>query len=468
MIKLYSTILRRFLIVADIFIVISTFFGASNYFMGISVAEVVDQHLILLVLHVIVWPVLLYRDGSYKSFRTKNFIDVAFIVFKSSFFGLIILSAILFLLDMPRESRDLLAYSFVSATIFLCAHKAILLSGFHHLRKNDYNTRNLLIAGANRRAFQFISLVEKNVEWGMKIIGVVDSHKESVGSQLNGKTIIGTFDDIPSILHQKAVDEVVFIVPRLWLDRIKDVITFCETEGVSTSVSLDLFDLKIAKSRQIDLHGFPMVVFETTSSDFWHLSIKRTFDILISLLGLMILFVPLLFVGVMIKISSKGPVLFAQKRKGLHGREFTMYKFRTMVCDAEEKLEHVKSLNQMNGPAFKMDKDPRVTPLGKILRKFSIDEFPQLWNVLIGDMSIIGPRPPLISEVDFYESWQRRRLSMRPGLTCLWQINGRNKIVDFHTWAELDLKYIDNWSLMVDLKIFLKTIPVVLFGIGAK
>ena len=172
--------------------------------------------------------------------------------------------------------------------------------------------------------------------------------------------------------------------------------------------------------------------------------------------------------AIIIKATSKGPVFFNQERSGLNGRRFILYKFRTMVVDAETRLKDLLSSNEMNGPVFKMTQDPRITKIGKILRRFSIDELPQLWNVFKGDMSIVGPRPPIPEEVKNYDYWHRRKLSMRPGITCLWQVGGRSKITDFSEWMRLDLKYIDNWSLWLDCKILLKTIPTVLFGIGAK
>ncbi|MFH0753882.1 MAG: sugar transferase, partial [Candidatus Omnitrophota bacterium] len=198
------------------------------------------------------------------------------------------------------------------------------------------------------------------------------------------------------------------------------------------------------------------------------LAVKRLMDIVLSGIALVI-FSPFLGItALLVKLSSHGPVFFTQDRVSVNGRIFKLYKFRTMVVDAEAKLEELKHLNEMQGPAFKLTNDPRVTPLGKFLRKMSIDELPQLWNVFVGHMSLVGPRPPLPAEVEKYGDWQRRRLSMRPGITCLWQIGGRNRITDVDEWIRLDLRYIDNWSLWLDIKILFKTVPAVLFGIGAK
>ena len=210
----------------------------------------------------------------------------------------------------------------------------------------------------------------------------------------------------------------------------------------------------------------PLLTFSTTPYSQLQLMLKRGLDVLPSAV-LLVLGLPVVsLIALMVKISSGGGVLFRQTRCGLNGRSFTLYKFRTMVADAEERRRDLEHLNEMNGPVFKLRSDPRVTWLGRFLRKFSLDELPQLWNVLRGDMSLVGPRPPIPEEVAQYQRWQRRRLAMKPGLTCLWQISGRNQI-DFDRWMELDLEYIDSWSPMLDFEILLKTIPVVLSGRGA-
>jgi len=234
------------------------------------------------------------------------------------------------------------------------------------------------------------------------------------------------------------------------------------------SVAVDYFNLKISRIRQTEFEGFPLLTFESAPNTLWPLIIKRAFDLVVSG-ALLVLLSPLfLLIALIVKFTSKGPVFFRQERCGLNGRRFTLYKFRTMIDDAESRINELLMKNEMKGPAFKFAKDPRITRVGKFLRVSSIDELPQLWNVFVGDMSLVGPRPPLPAEVKKYEPWHRRRLSMRPGITCLWQVSGRNKITDFDEWAKLDLEYIDKWSLWLDAAILLKTVPVVLLGIGAK
>ncbi|MDP2906177.1 MAG: sugar transferase, partial [Candidatus Omnitrophota bacterium] len=285
---------------------------------------------------------------------------------------------------------------------------------------------------------------------------------------ISGCPVIGIFKDIPDIIHNNVIDEVLFIVPRSWLTKIEEIMRFCESEGVRIHLAVDYFELQFTKSKQTDLNGFPLLTFESTPDRLWHLLVKRLMDVSCSGIALFVLSPVFLTLGILIKKTSHGPIFFKQTRCSLNGRKFTLYKFRTMDADAEVRLKDVINGNEMNGPVFKMENDPRLTKVGRFLRKFSLDELPQLWNVFRGDMSLVGPRPPLPSEVEKYDNWQRRRLSVRPGLTCLWQVNGRNKITDFNDWANLDLKYIDNWSLWLDMKIIFKTVPVMLSGAGAK
>jgi exopolysaccharide biosynthesis polyprenyl glycosylphosphotransferase len=240
----------------------------------------------------------------------------------------------------------------------------------------------------------------------------------------------------------------------------------CEELGIRTRVAMNFFQNRVARIEIEELEGVPLLTFTTTPSDETQLALKRLLDVAVSVLTLTLAAPVILIAALAIKLSSPGSVLFKQQRVGLNGRIFMLYKFRTMIEDAHERRGEIAHLNEMSGPVFKAKSDPRITPIGRILRKFSLDELPQLWNVLKGDMSLVGPRPPIPEEVASYHRWHRRRLSMKPGLTCLWQISGRNNI-DFDAWMQLDLQYIDNWSPSLDLKILLRTIPAVLTGRGA-
>jgi exopolysaccharide biosynthesis polyprenyl glycosylphosphotransferase len=270
-------------------------------------------------------------------------------------------------------------------------------------------------------------------------------------------------------LHTHSVSRVIFAGGRSHLDRLEEAIAACEIEGVEAWLVADFIRTSIARP-DFDVFGArPVLVFRTTPELSWALLVKGLQDRIGALLALVFLSPVFLLVALAIKLTSPGPILFRQARGGRYGRPFTMLKFRTMVTDAEMQREELARFNQMSGPVFKIDKDPRITPIGKLLRKTSLDELPQFWNVLTGEMSLVGPRPLPVYEVEKFETpAQRRRLSMKPGLTCLWQIAGRNQIKNFEQWVALDLQYIDNWSLWLDFKILVRTVPVVLFGWGAR
>jgi exopolysaccharide biosynthesis polyprenyl glycosylphosphotransferase len=252
------------------------------------------------------------------------------------------------------------------------------------------------------------------------------------------------------------------------LGRFEDVFLLCEEVGVKTRLVLDFFPHVLARVELEELEGTPLLTFSTTPEDDLAFLLKRSLDVALSVAIGVVSIVPLAVAAVLIKLTSRGPVLFRQTRCGLNGRPFTLLKLRTMVEGAESRLGDVRHLNEHDGPVFKAAKDPRVTWFGRLIRRFSFDELPQVWNVLKGEMSLVGPRPPLPEEVARYERWQRRRLSMKPGVTGLWQVSGRNDITDFDEWLQLDLAYIDNWSLSLDAKILLRTIPTVLSGKGAR
>jgi exopolysaccharide biosynthesis polyprenyl glycosylphosphotransferase len=316
-------------------------------------------------------------------------------------------------------------------------------------------------------AQDFTHLVHAHPEWGLKIVGFIDFDTQNVGKEVLGYKILGTPKDIPEIFHKEVIDEVVFALHRKYLDLLDETLKLCEEEGIGAHIALaDWFHVSISKTQFENFHGLPMITFNPIPLTEMQLFIKGIFDRVCALI-LLILFSPIfLITAIAIKLTSKGPVFFKQPRCGIHGRQFIMYKFRSMVNGADKQLESLKHKNEMSGPVFKMKDDPRITPLGKFLRRTSIDELPQLINVLKGDMSLVGPRPLMPWEVAGFDKWQRRRMSMPPGITCIWQVNGRNHI-DFDKWMKLDLQYIDNWSFALDAKLLLQTIPAVLFKKGA-
>jgi len=426
-----------------------------------------NDYLVVIFFVVPLWCISLYYNGMYRTIRTKVFSELFWIILESALLTALISSAAVFLLKLKFVSRIFFFIFMVASSGVLLLEKAILFFIVRHVRRYGYNYRRLLIVGTGSRAVNFVDKIRKHPEWGLRIKGVIDDEPSRVGKEVKELDIIGALDDLADILHKRPIDEVVFIVPRSRLDEIQNALYACETEGVKATIAVDFFELKMAKSRQTELDGIPLITFETTLAQEWQLFVKRTLDIIISALSIVLLSPLLLLTALIVKITSDGPVVFSQKRIGLNGRRFVLLKFRTMYKGSHEKLSEMEHLNELGGPVFKMRDDPRITHVGKILRKFSIDELPQLFNVFVGHMSLVGPRPPLPREFVKYKPWQRRRLSMRPGLTCLWQVSGRNKL-SFEEWMKLDLEYLDNWSLQLDFKILLKTVPTVLLGIGAQ
>jgi exopolysaccharide biosynthesis polyprenyl glycosylphosphotransferase len=271
------------------------------------------------------------------------------------------------------------------------------------------------------------------------------------------------------LLHEHSVNGVLVSAKRSLFDQVEAAIRACELEGVEVWLVADFFRTQISRTSIDDFFGHPVLVFRTAPGASWESVLKQLIDRLGALVALVILSPLLLLFSLVVKTTSPGPIFFRQQRSGLNGRPFTLYKFRTMVTNAEQLKHELAAMNEMSGPVFKLTNDPRITAFGKFMRKFSIDEWPQFYNVLRGEMSLVGPRPLPVDEVKrFNDLAHRRRLSVKPGLTCLWQISGRNNVKDFKDWVRLDLEYIDNWSLWLDFKILLRTVPVVLVGNGAR
>jgi exopolysaccharide biosynthesis polyprenyl glycosylphosphotransferase len=428
------------------------------------------EYLKIYPLVLIIWSILLFSYNSYHSHRTIPLTKEALTTIRVVFVGNVLLATLAYLLPLRHLSRSWFVLFAMLAAILLVAEKVLVRVLARWVRSKGLNYRTVLIVGTGRRATDIARMIVGHKYWGYKILGFVsDGHRLSNGWA--SYRIYGNVPDLKRILeaHEigEPIDEVVFAVTRKKLDEMKQIFIMCEELGIRTRVAMNIFQNRVARLELEELEGVPFLTFTTTPSNETQLALKRALDVAVSLLVLALAGPAIGVAAAAIRFSSPGSVLFKQKRIGLNGRMFTLYKFRTMIEDAHARREEVAHLNEMNGPAFKAKDDPRVTPVGRFLRRFSLDEIPQLWNVLKGDMSLVGPRPPIPEEVASYHRWHRRRLSMKPGLTCLWQISGRNDIQDFDRWMKLDLQYIDNWSPTLDLKILLRTIPAVLSGKGA-
>jgi len=466
MLKQNNGILRKALQAADIAVTAVSFLlaYAARHYWGSSLGplESISEYQFLMFIIVPLWAVLLYYNGAYGPIRTKGLAHIIVPILKTVFTGGVVLMTILYIGRLEFVSRALLLFFLFFDAVLLSALKVSIYLFMHYIRKKGFNYRSVVIVGTGRRAESYARAMEQHREWGVKVVGFVELAENASVGHVN---VIGYIDNLKTIITTLQIDEVVFVVPRKWLDRIEEQILVCEQVGIKASIAADFYPHSIAKVYMEELMGVPLIVFNPTHRFEKSLVAKRTTDILLAGAAFLLTLPLFVIVSVLIKVTVPGPVFFKQGRCGLNGRRFNVLKFRTMVDNADGMKDRLGHLNEMSGPVFKIKKDPRVTPVGRFLRKYSLDELPQLINVLMGDMSIVGPRPPIPAEVDKYNIWQRRRLSVRPGITCSWQVSGRNNI-GFDDWVRLDLEYIDNWTFKQDIEIMLKTIPVVLRGTG--
>ncbi|MFQ5663236.1 MAG: sugar transferase [Terriglobia bacterium] len=326
---------------------------------------------------------------------------------------------------------------------------------------------NILVVGTGPAAQELAGLIQESKAAGLHLVGFVNPGGTGPAANLSRfDHPVWRVDDVPGLLKEQVVDEVFSAVSKEELADLEDLLLLFKEAGVQTRLQLKIFPHLLSRVYVERFRTVPLLTFTTTPENELHLAFKRLLDV-VGAAVLLVLLAPLFsLIALLIKLTSPGPVFYFQTRCGLGGRRFTLYKFRSMVADADERRNELAEFNEADGPVFKMANDPRCTPVGRWLRRLSLDELPQLWNLFKGDMSFVGPRPPLPEEVEKYQRWQRRRLRMRPGLTCLWALEGRSRI-SFHRWIRLDLAYIDNWSFWLDLKIVFKTIPLVLSGRGS-
>jgi exopolysaccharide biosynthesis polyprenyl glycosylphosphotransferase len=424
------------------------------------------EYLWILGLAFVCWAAAAYSLGLYRVSIRRSGWEKVRIVLESSLIVWLFLGSLSFALRLVL-SRPLIALFILYQAGLLTL--ARLLVSLHANRKSllfsAKHNRNIVIIGTTAKAREMGDLISRYSDWGFKILGYVDVNGE--GNIEPDGDVLGTDADLPKIIEDNIVDEIIFVGDRLNLGRLDGILQICKEQGIRTRVAADFFPAKVTNLTMEFLENVPFITFSSAPEHAPSLLAKRILDVLVSATMLAVLSPLILLFCLLVKITSKGPAIYRQVRCGLYGRKFVLYKIRSMCEGAEDVLWEIKHLNEMDGPVFKMRNDPRVTPLGRILRRSSIDEWPQFWNVLKGDMSLVGPRAPLPEEVREYTRWQRRRLSVKPGITCLWQVSGRNEI-DFHEWMKLDLHYIDNWSLLLDFKILLRTFPVVLLGKGAR
>jgi exopolysaccharide biosynthesis polyprenyl glycosylphosphotransferase len=403
-------------------------------------------------------PLVLESQGFYRRSLFCPRSETAWLLFKSCALVTAGVILVMFFFKMHTLNRlVIILFGMVSFVLTYASEELLRWLYGSQFAQAQIRKRVLVVGTPEDTERMKSELMEKAAGDSIEVVGEVD---------INNTTI----DQLVERVHQRSPNGVILCAKHTYFGQVEQAIQACEREGVEVWLVAEFFRTQISRTSFDELMGRPVMVFRTVPETSWQGLAKQVIDFVATLISLAVLApLVLLPVALIIKLTSPGPVFFRQRRAGLNGQPFTMLKFRSMVTDAEQRKVELDALNEMTGPVFKVTNDPRVTSIGRVLRRFSIDELPQLVNVLRGEMSLVGPRPLPVDEVErFDDPSHRRRLSVKPGLTCLWQVSGRNEVRDFKEWVRLDLEYIDNWSLWLDLKILWRTIPAVFMGTGAK
>ena len=414
-----------------------------------------------------VWAGVSYLSRFYRDLEIAGRTRIALHLTNQVAIVLVIIYAFLYLFEWTDISRSYLLLVGVVDLLLLLAGRALSYSGVVWMRERLGRYHHFLIVGCGSRAREMASLIEAGRGMGLQLVGFVEPNSEGsvLGDRLGGYEVF-PLTGLEQLLKDRVIDELVLAVSMQELSRLEPLLLHCANIGVRIRLQLEFLPQSFSRIYLENFRSIPLLSLSSAPENELLLFFKRVVDVILAGLALFVLLPLLLAIAAAITITSPGEVLFRQTRCGIGGRNFTLYKFRSMVSNAEQLRAELHQLNELDGPAFKLSDDPRITSVGRLLRRFSLDELPQLWNILRGDMSLVGPRPATPDEVAQYAAWQRRRLRMRPGLTCIWVLEGRSH-VDFDRWIELDVAYINNWSPWLDCKIFARTIPIVISGKGA-
>jgi exopolysaccharide biosynthesis polyprenyl glycosylphosphotransferase len=449
-------LIDSFLLAFALLLAHSLRFYATDWFKLKNTIDRFPNYSWLLIVVMLFGPILLDLQGFYDNPLAKTTRKSFSQIFRAMIYlGVIVAGCVMFL-RLPLANRSLSILFGAIAMLFLLVKERFIVHRVRARALRGELREPVLIAGTPEDIAALEASFPPETQLLMEVVGRIDIEKEPLSNLVEA-------------MHRHSVARVIFAAGHSQLNLVEEAIGACEVEGVPAWLAADFIRTAIAKPDFDAFAGRPMLVFRSTPDVSWTLFIKSIIDRVGAFIALVLCAIPMIIVAIGIRLSSHGPVIFRQRRAGKHGKPFVMYKFRSMSNDAEMRRAELEPFNQMSGPVFKVDTDPRITPFGRWLRRTSIDELPQLINVLLGDMSLVGPRPLPLYEVEKFENTaQRRRLSVKPGLTCLWQISGRNQVKDFRDWVKLDLDYIDRWSLSLDFKILLRTVPAVILGFGAK
>lgn len=442
--------------------------GVVEYTQDFLVTRIKPSNAILCAALLIVWHFCFKAYGLYKSYRLRKIGDAIVDVAKAVTASSVALMAAAQIGGWKTITLFTVLVFCVTGIAFVCALRMTAYRMSQLFRRRGINTKSLLVIGGGPRAQELMNRIAARSEVGYNIIGFLDSSPMFSERELEGPPWLGGFDELSHIIDTRVVDEVAIALPiKSQYLQIKAAIDRLEEQGITVHLLSDFFPHQLAKIKPTEFQGLPLMSLTSTAPFCWRTEVKRLLDIAVSGVLLVIGSPVFVLAAIAVKLDSPGSIFFNQERMGFSKRRFTMIKFRTMVSDAESRMEAIGHLNEKDGPIFKITNDPRITRVGRFLRKFSIDELPQLINVFLGDMSLVGPRPLSIRDaLNLEQAWQKRRFSVKPGMTCLWQISGRSNL-SFDEWVELDLKYIDTWSLQLDWWILLKTLPAVIAARGA-
>ena len=407
-------------------------------------------------------------DWNVNIFKRGYYIELV-AVFKYNLVLIFFLSFFLYITKLAEDfSRLMFGYFFCYNILLTYLGHLLLKKYFTSVYRTSSGSNKVFLITTSAYADEVAKKLTSSEEWSFEITGMAIMDKDASGSVVQGIPVIADRNDLFEQFKTKVVDEVFIHLPDYSKENVEELIIKFESMGITVHVNIDYFNNVIAHKTTEIFAGFTVLSYEASTFDYRRLFVKRIMDILGALAGLAITIVLTPFIALAIKLDSRGPVFFSQKRVGKNGRYFKLYKFRSMYVDAEERTKELMAQNEMDGPMFKVEHDPRITKVGAFLRKTSLDELPQFYNILIGNMSLVGTRPPTVDEFNQYELYFRRRLSIKPGLTGLWQVSGRSDITDFKEVVRLDLEYIDHWSLSSDIRILLMTVWVVVMKKGAR